>query len=229
MKKRLVKKTGELEKMEKVVEKELVKKRSLKDILGLIIIFLVICLTTFFITVLILFGKINLNIVKHKVTSDIFPKIISIQDWGSFESSLSVERSLVAEEFDPYELILKFDKNETDFTLVDLREKELFLKEHIKTAISFPVNPSLKNKTDNVNDLINMLYQKDIGKYVIVYGDFSSSRATKEIAGKLKERGLPAYALSIGWNEWRHFRNLWLPESKWNEFDASKYLTINEE
>jgi rhodanese-related sulfurtransferase len=232
MKKRRVKKIGEFKKIELTVEKKLEKKRSLKDILGLALIFIVICLGTFLIAILFLLGKINLNLIKYKLSSEILPKVVNIQGFNHLPGSKNDSNTDQMVKLDPYQLVQKFNKNDSDFMLVDLRSKEVYDKEHIRTAINFPTYSSVNKHVDSIpydiNALVNELAKKGMKKYIIVYGDFSGSVATKDVVAKLTERGLSAMALSIGWNEWRHFRNLWLPESEWDSFDASRYLFVKD-
>lgn len=231
MKKRKIKKVSEIQKIEVAIEKKLEKKRSIKDILVLALIFIVICLATFVIAILFLFGKINLNLIKYKVFSEILPKIVSIQGFNNISTTREGFESQLAQ-LDPNQLVQKFDKGDSDFMLIDLRSKEEFDKERIKYAINFPTysitSGQAKNIEYSVGSLVNELAKKGIKKYIVVYGNFSGSQVTKDVVSNLTARGLPAMELSIGWNEWRHFRNLWLPESQWDSFDASRYLEIKE-
>ncbi len=214
------KEQSEIVRVEKAVEKELEKKRSLRDILKLALIFIVICVVTSVVTMLFLFGKLNINVIKHNLTSEVLPKLIFIPKLPTINNSAEVKQ------FDPNELVFKFNKGHSDFMLVDLRLEDEYKKEHIKYAISFPVEQGLDY---DINKLVDKIVARKPNKNVIVYGHFSGSKITKEITEKLIEKNINAFSLSIGWNEWRHFRNLWLPESNWDNFDASSYLEIEGE
>lgn len=127
--------------------------------------------------------------------------------------------------YDPYALVLQIDKGKNESVIVDLRSSEEYKAEHIKYAVNVPAYTSLK-KMDTITldkSFVEQVRTKAGGKPVIVYAHFSGSPVARDAAVLLNAQGVSAYMLAIGWNEWRHFRNVWLPESVWDETDMTKY------
>jgi rhodanese-related sulfurtransferase len=117
---------------------------------------------------------------------------------------------------DPLIVIKLIDNSDKRMVLIDIRDSLSYKKAHIKGAVNY--------STDQI--------KKDISKFknkkIIIYGDTASSVLSKEIALLLIEKGIDARLMSIGWNEFFHFRNLWIPESQWDKIDINKYITTNE-
>ena len=61
---------------------------------------------------------------------------------------------------------------------------------------------------------------------VIVYGHSQHSSLSSKVADSIGERAIP---LGIGWNEWAHFKQWWVPENRWNDVDVSSYIQVREE
>ena len=99
---------------------------------------------------------------------------------------------------------------------MDIRDSASYKKAHIKGAVNY--------STDKLKKDMQILKKKRI----IIYGDTISSVQSKEVALSLIEKGIDARLMSVGWNEFRHFRNLWIPESQWDLIDINKYIEINE-
>lgn len=117
---------------------------------------------------------------------------------------------------DPLTLLKLIDSGDQKIVLIDIRDSLSYKKAHIKGAVNY--------STDQI--------KKDISKFkkkkIIIYGDTTSSVLSKEIALLLIEKGVDARLMSVGWNEFRHFKNLWVPESQWSEIDVNKYIQTNE-
>jgi len=120
--------------------------------------------------------------------------------------------------FDPVELKQKIDQGRIDYSLIDLRTAKEYKQERIKGAANVPYQKDLKQWYK--------VYKKQGIKQepIIVYLHFHNSVASREVVDYLRKKRVKAYYLGVGWNEWRHFRNLWLPEKDWNDFEEEKYV-----
>jgi hypothetical protein len=61
-------------------------------------------------------------------------------------------------------------------------------------------------------------------KLIVVYGPSTSFQQQQIIVSELKKNGYTAQLLAVGWNELRHFQNLWLPEPLWGKLDISDII-----
>lgn len=133
-----------------------------------------------------------------------------------------------ASRIDPYDLLLKMKKGKYDtFLLIDTRSKKDFLKGHIKSAVSFPLYDEKGDPRKLDNSLISDFWEnyKDEKRQIILYGTFGESVQIEELSNRLTSKGVKSTRLSVGWNEWRHFRNLWLPESMWDTVRMDEYVS----
>ncbi len=129
---------------------------------------------------------------------------------------------------DPYDLLLKMQKGKYDaFLLIDLRSEKDFLKAHIKSAVSFPLYDEKGEAKVLDNSLISNFRKKykDDKRQIILYGTFGESVQIEELSNRLTSKGVKNARLSVGWNEWRHFRNLWLPESMWDTVHMDEFVS----
>lgn len=131
--------------------------------------------------------------------------------------------------YDPYQLLLSLKNRESAILLVDIRNEKDFQKGHIKTAVSFPLYSTDGQERELNNTIVDTFLKqfKNIKgkKTVIIYADFAGTPKTIEFAEALNKRHVGATSLAVGWNEWRHFRNLWVPESAWNEIRIEEFVT----
>lgn len=113
---------------------------------------------------------------------------------------------------DPYTLTRIIDNDPSEIALIDLREKRDYDRGHIKTSLNYSTSGLIK-------DL------KSFGrKKIVLYGHNSNDPLPREVALEVMGGGRDVRLLSVGWTEFRHFRNLWIPESKWDELDLDKYI-----
>lgn len=129
--------------------------------------------------------------------------------------------------YDPYALVLQIDKGLKGSVIVDLRSAAEYKKEHIKYAINVPAYSNIQSMDSIVLDkaFVADVEEKAGERSVIVYGHFSGSSVAKEAAALLHAQGISAYTLGVGWNEWRHFKNLWVPEAAWDDTDINTYVS----
>lgn len=129
-----------------------------------------------------------------------------------------------AQVLDPITLIQTKDA----YTIVDIRSKDEFTKSHIKKAISLPVyriDGAIMQLVE-LNSLI-IPHTIDRTKPVVVYGPSAYFASTKQVAAHLHKQGFQVFVLSVGWNEFRHFQNIWIPESLWGTINVMNYIQEN--
>lgn len=131
--------------------------------------------------------------------------------------------------YDPL-LLLEDIRQNRDVLIVDLRSKEDFKLGHIRYAVNVPVtNASKKYPSEELIKIaIQEIKEKATKKSVVVYGHFQGSTYAHEVVESLRKQRVNASLLAIGWNEWYHFRNLWLPESQWSSIDMDVYVQVDE-
>jgi len=166
----------------------------------IIIPFVVSFLTVF----LLVYISPNLFKIKKEQTSAPKPKLKEL---------IELEKYLY---IDPMTVIKLIDSSDKKVMLVDIRDETSYKKAHIKGTVNYSIDQTKNNLKEFKN------------KKVIIYGDTSFSITSKEVALFLLEKGIDARLMSVGWNEFRHFKNLWVPESQWSEIDINKYIQTNE-
>jgi len=183
------------------------KKKSKKQMSSLltkvrevIIPFVVSFITVF----LLVYISPNLFKIKKEQTSAPKPKLKEL---------IELEKYLY---IDPMTVIKLIDSSDKKVILVDIRDETSYKKAHIRGAKNYLIDQTKNNLKEFKN------------KKVIIYGDTSFSISSKEVALFLLEKGVDARLMSVGWNEFRHFKNFWVPESQWSEIDINKYIQTNE-
>lgn len=167
---------------------------------------------SFFLIIFINKRNTQPNLVKKVEKKDIsLPKITVSR--SKMIDYLQLERNLY---LDPLELINLIKSNNLNFSLIDLRDKKSYQREKIKKAVNYQSIEEIKKVKINKNKLI------------ILYGDYSSSLKPKEIALNLLKEGYQVKILSVGFNEFRHLKVLWLPQSLWNEVNPDDFIERNE-
>lgn len=169
---------------------------------------------------LVLFQKIDVNIS------------VPAYSFGapSFLSFSGNSSRVLASKMDPVVLLGMIKKNSSDYVLIDVRSANEFNQGHIKTAISIPVYGTKFLRADGSIDKkgLKEAFAKSIKnkKQIVLYGQSQYSAYPEVIIKALKLKN--AQVLSVGWNEWMHFKNLWIPESEWNRIDINNYVQIKE-
>ena len=132
------------------------------------------------------------------------------------------ETSLV----DPNDLLLMIKAGDQTTKIVDIRSKQDFNKGHIKSASSFPLYTDSGQLIKIDRELLDGFRKQYPEKKneLILYGHFSGTVVVYKLRDELRRRHVNAAALTIGWNEWRHFRNLWLPESMWDKININEFV-----
>lgn len=115
-----------------------------------------------------------------------------------------------------------------EIQIVDIRSENEYKKGHIKNAISLPTYAVVDHKivfrsTDNLTIPKSIVRTKP----VVLYGPTAHFMQTSDSANQFASRGFQTLTLSVGWNEFRHFQNIWVPEVLWGVIDVNSYIVEN--
>lgn len=199
--------------------REKFKKNPLESF-GIFLASFAVSVILFSLIMFILFNKIEMNLSAPS---------FSMLQAGGFSFSGKQKSSI--EEFDPMALVSNIRSNKNGFILVDIRSAKDYEKGHIKKAVSVPVySKEMLNIDGSLNERkIRDAFRDVIAqrKIIILYGDSAYSTYPGVVAQIIKgsER---AKVLSVGWNEWAHFKNIWVPEGQWSEFNINDYIQRKE-
>lgn len=130
----------------------------------------------------------------------------------------------------PHGLRKKMDERKTDYVLVDLRSQKEYEREHIVTAVSIPAysDPDTSAYGD-VERIVTAFKALPRDKPIIVYCYSMPCMTGRKIGKMLAENSIYVQHLGIGWNEWRHFWNLWNHEHEWNDTKVEDYIATGPE
>lgn len=180
----------------------------------------------------------------NKNTSLLFLSILSgiiggsVSTFGILQWKAHDTESLIAEFYatesavhvSPHGLRKKMDERKTDYTLVDLRSRQEYEKEHIAGAVSIPAysdpDTSAYGDVERIVGAFTLLPQD---KPIIVYCYSMPCMTGRKIGKMLTEHGIYVQHLGIGWNEWRHFWNLWNHEHEWGTTKVEEYVVSGSE
>ncbi len=117
---------------------------------------------------------------------------------------------------DPYALAQDLLRYDGSILVVDIRSRTSYEAGHILHAVHVPfmIEGSTVTNADDVLHALGKLIQGK--KSVILYGETQFDERPRAAAAFLGTKRITAKTLAIGWNEWRHFRNLWVPQAAWN-------------
>jgi len=127
---------------------------------------------------------------------------------------------------DPNELLVMIKAGDSTIRVIDIRSKQDFNKGHIKSASSFPLYTDSGQVIKIDREVLDSFRKQypDKKNTLILYGHFSGTEVVYKLRDELRKRHVSAAVLTIGWNEWRHFRNLWLPESMWDKININEFV-----
>lgn len=130
----------------------------------------------------------------------------------------------------PHGLRTKMDQRKNDFTLVDLRSREEYEREHIAGAINIPAysDPDTSAYGD-VERIVGAFKELPKEKSIIVYCYSMPCMTGRKIGKMLVDHDVYVQHLGIGWNEWRYFWNLWNHEHEWSKTDVTDYVASGSE
>ena len=130
----------------------------------------------------------------------------------------------------PHQIRKALDKGDNNFILVDLRSQEEYELEHIIGAINIPAykDPDTSAYGD-VERIVGEFSKLPKDKDIVVYCYSTPCMTGRKIGLLLAKNGIYVKHLGIGWNEWRHFWNLWNHEHEWNITDVKDYIWSGKE
>lgn len=154
-------------------------------------------------------------VVAGSLTNVVFRNIKTNKDSSHKTQVITIagEQILKNEHIDPYALFTANRALESKYELVDLRDADSYKKEHIKKSVHIPFD---KGSIDL------SLVQKS--KHIILYSYTDYSSESEQVMSFLQNKGYSVSILKTGWNTFRHFSNLWIPERKWGSIRVDDYI-----
>lgn len=134
-----------------------------------------------------------------------------IKDFYEIENAVHVS---------PHTVRKNMDKNQMNFTLVDLRSQQEYEKEHIVGAVNIPAykDPNTSYALDDdlaqKQRIIDSFKALDWTRDVIVYCYSMPCMTGRKIGKLLADNGIFVKHLNIGWNEWRYYWTMWNHDSE---------------
>ncbi len=113
--------------------------------------------------------------------------------------------------YDPNDLINDLKKPKTEILLIDCRDKESFKKEHIKKAVFF----------QSIEEVLKLAKDK---KSIILYGNYPDEIKVNQIALELLNKNLRVKILAVGYNQFRHLKIYYLPQSQWDKVNPDDWV-----
>lgn len=146
-----------------------------------------------------------------------------------FITPRSIPSHITTQYYDPLDLIEAVRKQSKKIVVLDVRSEAEYKKEHIKYAVSVPLY-TIENDTIQYRDVQEVIknISADKSRLLVLYGPSTSFQPQQMIVSELKKNGYTAQLLAIGWNELRHFQNIWIPEGLWGKIDVNSILENND-
>ncbi len=144
------------------------------------------------------------------------PKEELIADFYATENAVHVS---------PHSLRKMMDEGDHSYVLVDLRSAQEYEKEHIAGAINIPAYKDPDTSAYGEEErIVGAFAELPKDKEVIVYCYSIPCMTGRKIGAMLAENGVYVKHLNIGWNEWKHYWNLWNHEHEWNTTNVNDYV-----
>ena len=125
----------------------------------------------------------------------------------------------------PHGIRQKIAEGNQSFLLVDLRSAEEYQKEHIVGAVSIPAYKDPDHSAyDEVDRIVGEFKKLPQDKEIIVYCYSMPCMTGRKIGLMLTEHDIYVKHLGIGWNEWRHFWQLWNHEHEWAKTNVNDFV-----
>lgn len=104
-------------------------------------------------------------------------------------------------------------QGDDSFVLVDLRSPQEYEREHIVGAVNIPAyrdpDTSAYGEVERIVREFRKLQAEHPGKDIIVYCYSAACMTGRKIGAMLAQHGIFVKHLTVGWQEWRYFWNLW--------------------
>lgn len=134
--------------------------------------------------------------------------------------------SLETQYYDPIELMDASNRNK--ILLIDVRSTQEYQKEHIVGALSYPLY-TIQNENIKYIDSESLSTEGlDKTKSIVIYGPSNAFQRQQAFVSILKKQGFNIKPLAVGWNEFRHFQNIWIPEGLWGKIDVNSIIQKND-
>ncbi len=130
----------------------------------------------------------------------------------------------------PHSLRKKIEQGDRSFILVDLRSSQEYEKEHVVGAFNIPAYSDPDHSAyDDVERIVGEFLKLPKDKDIVVYCYSMPCMTGRKIGQMLTEHGIYVKHLGIGWNEWRHFWQLWNHEHEWAKTKVEDYISTSKE
>lgn len=170
-----------------------------------------------------LFLIVFLNLIKQKffiknINNKNKTKTVVVNKLNSSKSDLKKDLEKQLDLYcDSLMLLDWLKKPNENIILIDVRDNKSFEKGHIKNAVNY----------QSIDKIIEFLKNKK-SKLIVVYGNYQNDIKSKEIVLNLLNKGYNTKLLSVGYNEFRHLKILWLPESLWDKIIIEDFVEQKE-
>ncbi|MFZ2206945.1 MAG: rhodanese-like domain-containing protein [Microgenomates group bacterium] len=134
--------------------------------------------------------------------------------------------SLETQYFDPIELMDVSRRNQ--IVLIDVRSSQEYQKEHIVGALSYPLYTIQNENIKYIESELLSTDGLDKTKSIVIYGPSNAFQRQQAFVAELKKQGFNIKSLAVGWNELRHFQNIWIPEGLWGKIDVNSIIQKND-
>ena len=143
--------------------------------------------------------------------------------------SLSAPTAVHTTYYDPLDIPAELASKTHSVIFLDVRSADEYKKEHVKGAVSLPLY-TIINGAVTYRDVASLTVPPSVdrSKLVVVYGPSTSFQRQQDIVALLKQKGYTTQLLAVGWNELRHFQNIWIPEGLWGKIDVNNIFTTND-
>lgn len=124
----------------------------------------------------------------------------------------------------PLDIVADIKQSDRAYILVDIRSPAAYKKGHIRDAVNIPIVLK-EGEIDDTSNFKKAFRALDRKKTIVIYGENKYSFITEKSVDALSRSGVQAKILAVGWNEFRHFVNFWLPEDQWETFNINLYVS----
>ena len=124
----------------------------------------------------------------------------------------------------PHNLRERIDRNESNFILVDTRNKDDYEYEHIKGSVNIPGYEDEKWLVKKYLELI----KENPDKEIIIYCYTEVCMRGRTIGRILVRNNIFVKELGIGFNEWKNYWKKWNYEKEWEHINIKDYIETNE-
>jgi len=131
--------------------------------------------------------------------------------------------------YDPLDMLTEVVSKTHSVIFLDVRSADEYTKEHVKGAVSLPLYKITNGAVAYRNiSTLTIPTVVDRSKLVVVYGPSTSFQRQQDLVSLLKRKGYTTQLLAVGWNELRHFQNIWIPEGLWGKTEVNNIFSTND-